>query len=278
MGEPPRSRRAREAAERALARLLNEYGEVPDFVLLGGLVPDLLCSKAALRHIGTTDVDLQVNVEIANAGANASRLEAALRASGFSEDSESAWRWRDEGDRTAVVTIEFLADLEDAPNEATIRFDDCSALGALNLRGTGFAERDFTQRELSSRVDGGLVSVRVRVAGLAGYLLAKIHAYYGRRLFKDLYDIAFVLLHNDEGGPRAAAGAVLNRFSAELGGATATALAELAANFRSADSQGPHAYAEVMSIQHPELEEDEHTNDAVLAVAQFIEVVKPPRG
>ena len=36
---------------------------------------------------------------------------------------------------------------------------------------------------------------RVNVTGLAGFLLAKTAAAYGRHKAKDYYDIAFVLLH-----------------------------------------------------------------------------------
>jgi len=48
-----RSRQARELAERALVRLVDTYGTIPDLVLLGGLVPDLLCSRAEQRHVGS---------------------------------------------------------------------------------------------------------------------------------------------------------------------------------------------------------------------------------
>ncbi len=63
MSEPARSRRARQLAETALVRIVDAYGAVPEFVLLGGLVPDLLCSRASTLHVGTTDVDVQVNLE-----------------------------------------------------------------------------------------------------------------------------------------------------------------------------------------------------------------------
>jgi hypothetical protein len=59
--------------------LVAAYGEMPEFVLLGGLVPDLLCSGAANRHIGTTDVDVQVDLEVQGGSVNAARLERALR-------------------------------------------------------------------------------------------------------------------------------------------------------------------------------------------------------
>jgi hypothetical protein len=71
--EPPRSRAARAAAERALIRVVHHYGERPEFVLLGGLVPDLLCSSSGMVHSGTTDVDVQVNLEIAAGTVNAQR-------------------------------------------------------------------------------------------------------------------------------------------------------------------------------------------------------------
>jgi hypothetical protein len=58
--EEQRSRAARAAAELALVRVVGHYGELPEFVVLGGLVPELLCSGASVAHAGTTDVDVQV--------------------------------------------------------------------------------------------------------------------------------------------------------------------------------------------------------------------------
>ncbi len=49
MLEPVRSRRARQLAEAALGRIVVAYAATPDFVLLGGLVPDLP-SAGALRR------------------------------------------------------------------------------------------------------------------------------------------------------------------------------------------------------------------------------------
>lgn len=42
--EPPRTQAARAAAELALVRVVHHYGGKPEFVLLGGLVPALLCA------------------------------------------------------------------------------------------------------------------------------------------------------------------------------------------------------------------------------------------
>jgi hypothetical protein len=270
MSEPQRSRQARALAEAALVRIVTAYGETPEFVLLGGLVPDLLCSEAAHQHVGTTDVDVQVDLEIQAGAVNAARLEQALRAAGFTPSGQYVWRWQDRSVPGAVVKIELLADLSDAPAEATVTFSGSDALGAVNLRGTGFAARDWQLHALTADISSQLTTVEVRVATLPAYLLAKTHAAYGRRLEKDCYDIAYVVLHNDAGGPTAAAARVQEVFAADLVGQTATALTELAANFSDANAQGSLAYAVTMQGLHTDLDADVLANDAVAGVTAFV--------
>ena len=62
------------AAERALVRVVHHYGATPEFVVLGGLVPELLCSRCERQHAGTTDIDVQVNLEIECDAVNTARL------------------------------------------------------------------------------------------------------------------------------------------------------------------------------------------------------------
>jgi len=61
--EAERSAVAREAAELALVRVALHYGGLPPFVLLGGLVPPMLCADSAVEHAGTTDVDVHIEIE-----------------------------------------------------------------------------------------------------------------------------------------------------------------------------------------------------------------------
>ena len=139
-----RSREARTAAEAALVRVVHHYGARPEFVVIGGLVPELLCANCAFLHAGTTDVDVQVNLEIACGAVNTRRLEHALRNAEFEPDAERVWRWTADTTRTkTVVKFELLADLDDEPAPSTITFVECEQLGAANLRGTGFAVRDI---------------------------------------------------------------------------------------------------------------------------------------
>ena len=83
------------------------------------------------------------------------------------------------------------------------------------------------------------------------------------------YDIAFVLLHNDAGGPDTAAAAVAERFGSDLVGVTRTALDDLAANFANPAAQGPEAYATQFAIDHPGSDDAQLRADAILAVRAF---------
>jgi len=250
-------------------RVVHHYGARPEFVVLGGLVPELLCAGSGWRHAGTTDVDVQVDLEVACDAVNTARLENALRNAEFEPDTERVWRWVADGTSVkTVVRFELLADLDTEPNEATVRFDLCDNLGAVNLRGTGFASRDPVVQQLTAKIGGGLLTVEVNVSGLAGFLLAKSAAARSRRL-ANWYDVAFVLLHNDLGGAAAAADAVRARFEPDLVGAVRTALDDLLANFTNPGDQGPVAYAEQMLTDHPELDAATVAADAVLAVEAF---------
>jgi hypothetical protein len=104
--DPPRSLAARAAAELALVRIADYYGGRPEFVLLGGLVPALLCAQSGTRHAGTTDVDVQVDLEISAGSVNAGRLERALRSAGFRPDGQYIWRWKSGGGHQGA-TVKF---------------------------------------------------------------------------------------------------------------------------------------------------------------------------
>ena len=62
---------------------------------------------------GTTDVDVQVNLEIQCGAVNTTRLERALSNARVEPDGERAWRWSAETDAVqTVVKFELLADLD----------------------------------------------------------------------------------------------------------------------------------------------------------------------
>jgi hypothetical protein len=272
--DAPRSRQARLAAEQALVRVVHHYGATPEFVVLGGLIPELLCSRSDRQHAGTTDIDVQVNLEIECDAVNTARLERALRHADFEPDSNQVWRWRVANEEMrAEVKFELLADLDNEANEAIVQFDHCECLGAVNLRGTGYAARDVTLRTLRTKVGDDFREVEIRVTGIAGFLLAKCAAAHSRGKRKDWYDIAFVLLHNDLGSPTAAARAVIDTFDHAALGTSKTALAELSANFKGPQSQGPVAYAEQFLLNHPDYDQSQAKADAVAAIGEFCDAL-----
>jgi hypothetical protein len=264
-----RSESARRAAELALVRVVHHYGGKPGFVLLGGLVPALLCAGSGRRHAGTTDVDVQVDLEIARGSADAGRLERALRNAEFVPGGEHIWRWR-VADSSSVVKFELLADLDTEPNEAVIAFDDCDELGAVNLRGTGYAARDVVIHKISAKDHGTWREAEINVTGLAGFLLAKMAAAHGRHKPKDWYDIAFVLLHNDScgGDPVAATARVREAFPHAIY-TIRTLILDLQANFADSDALGTIAYVNQITLDHPELDPMTAAADAQLAVEAF---------
>lgn len=266
--ELPRSRAARAAAELALVRVVHHYGGRPEFVLLGGLVPALLCSISTALHAGTTDVDVQVDLEISGGATNAARLEQALRNAEFEPDARNIWRWKATTGSGAVVKFELLADLDDQQAEAIIKFDGCEQLGAVNLRGTGYAAEDIEVRTITAMDQGVRREAEINVAGLAGFLIAKAAAARSRRKPKDWYDIAYVLLHSDYGDAREAAARVRQVFDAKVG-SLASILTDLKANFDGPNAQGTQAYVDQITQDHPELDTQEAAADCQLAAEIF---------
>ena len=114
MSEVPRSRIARVAAETALVRVVHHYGALPEIVVLGGLVPELLCAASSFRHAGTTDVDVQVDLEIAGGSVGTARLERALLDSEFEPDDEYIWRWEASGLGSPAV-VSFVSTCQGLP-------------------------------------------------------------------------------------------------------------------------------------------------------------------
>lgn len=277
--EPLRSTTARAAAELALVRVISAYGEMPNFVVLGGLVPSLLCGSSVWRHAGTTDIDVQVDLEIAAGSINAPRLEKALQAVGFIPGKQGdpsnvgVWRWQTRSVSGDKVEVEFdlLTDLEELPANQIIKFQGCDYLGAANLRGTRFATLDIEVRALEAFDEGQTKYVSVRVTGLAGFLMAKVAAAHARSKPKDWYDIVFVLLNNNLGGVDAAVQRMKIVFPNLLDGPGKTWLIELRANFADQQSQGVEAYVSQMKLDHPELDSTTLSGDALLAIDQFCE-------
>jgi len=72
------------------------------------------------------------------------------------------------------VKFELLADLDTAPAGATVAFDACEELGAVNLRGTGFRGTGHRRAGTAGHASETCrAPVQINVTGLAGYVPRK---------------------------------------------------------------------------------------------------------
>ena len=267
-----RSRETRARAELALVRLLDALEDEDIFlVVLGGLVPEVLAGEEALvpDHLGTTDVDILLITHV-HPDADLGSVERALGSLDFQPDpNEDGWRWR--GPIGGVpVKLEFLCDLSDYREGEVIRPSGCRELSAQNLRGTGYVARDFVWEELSGELaDGTTATVRVRFAGLGGYLLSKCVAARTRAATKDYYDLVYVLQHNRAGGPEQAAHRLSNGELADELTSLRTTFLEVRERYAGTADSGPVGYAtQAMEVQ-PEAGEMGLRADAVDVVQRF---------
>lgn len=275
MSEEVRSAEARARAEQALVWLISGFEGVEiDLIVLGGLVPEILTrgvEPGAVGHLGTTDVDLLLVTRV-DQDEDLGAVESSLVRLGFAAEEEG-WRWRGTvGGRR--VKIEFLCDLETIREHEVVRPVGCNELRALNLRGTGYVARDWQWEELGAPgPDGEPLSVRVRFAGLRGYLLSKAVAARTRGAGKDYYDFAYVLIHNREGGPRQAAELLMGSDLREAVVDLRATLDEVGARFLRPGDFAATSYAEQMRLVEPELDETTLRTDATVAVAEFLDAL-----
>lgn len=118
--------------------------------------------------------------------------------------------------------------------------------------------------------------MNVNVSSLAWLLLAKVAAAYGRRGPKDWYDIAFVLLHNDDSNDPVEIADRIRTVCWPVTPTMNTTLVDLAGNFADGDSQGVGAYADQMLIDNPSEDAGQLATDADLAVNGLVQALLSP--
>lgn len=269
-----RSHATRKRAEDALVALLYELRDFdPPLIVLGGLIPDMLTRDQEIpapKHLGTTDVDVLIDFQV-DIDKDLGPIEQALKRLEFSPHAGSdGWRWIGNIDGV-FIKLEFLCELENKPAEYVIRPVGCKLLGAINLRGTGFVRKDWLFEKITGKLPGGqIVTVKARVAGLCGYLLAKAVAVRERGMEKDYYDFAYVLIYNRLGGPAQAADALKKGKLADRLKVMITVWREMADRFGAPDRIGAAGYASQVLLADPTAESAQLRQDAVAAVLDFI--------
>lgn len=192
------------------------------------------------------------------------------------DPKQEGWRWIADVEGIKVK-LEFLCDLENETTNTVFRPAGCTELTALNLPGTGFVADDWEWENVTGTLLSGVtVSLRMRFAGLQGYLMSKVHVVRERGLEKDYYDLVYTLLFNKLGGPSQAGEALRSgKFGTRLN-LNSSVWKELAARFETVTDQGPRGYAEEALRADPTGDYSQFRQDAVGAVQEFLAALGSP--
>lgn len=131
-----RTPRGRDLADRALARLVVQLGEhVDEIVVFGGLTPGRVTTGAPAAHVGTTDVDLFVNLSVIydRDEDDFSWLERGLLAGGFTSVGDQTWQWWVHVDGRPV-RVDLLTDVGDSRFQNVV-LPGCARVTAWNVPG-----------------------------------------------------------------------------------------------------------------------------------------------
>jgi len=198
---------------KAAYSVLIELGQVlgawrDKFVVVGGAVPWLLLGEARPKHIGTLDIDLDLNPEALGDGEYASLVEA-LEKKGYERgvDELKPFQLRrrvtvDEGEPVSVL-VDLLM-----PRGAKGDRNEEKLIDGLRVQGAdggGIALTHNSMRKVEGRMpDGRTNQVELLVATIPALLVMKGYALVGRDKKKDAYDIYFSA-RNYTNGPAALA-------------------------------------------------------------------------
>ncbi len=192
--------------------VLIELGQVlgawsDKFVIIGGAVPWLLLGNADPQHIGTLDIDLDLDAAALSDGEYAT-LVAALESRGYERgDGLKPFQLRRRVTVDNAEPVSVIVDLL-MPRNAKGDKNKEKRVRGLRVHGAQGAEVALAHHQrhrLEGRMpDGRQNQVELLVATIPALLVMKGYALAGRDRKKDAYDIYFCA-RNYEGGPAALA-------------------------------------------------------------------------
>ncbi|MEI7899753.1 MAG: nucleotidyl transferase AbiEii/AbiGii toxin family protein [bacterium] len=251
MSEPDKATDYHDRGVQAVYSVLIEIGQVlgawrDKFVIVGGAVPWLLLGHARPQHVGTLDIDIDLDPDALADGEYATLVEA-LEKKGYERNGEDLkpfqlrrWVQPDKGEPVAVL-VDLLM-----PREARGDRNKHKRIEGLRVqRATGgeIALSEHVTQTLEGRMpDGRLNKVELLVASIPALLVMKGYALVGRDKKKDAYDIYFAI-RNSAGGLEALAAEcrrLLNNPVARKG------YEHIAAKFRHEDDFGPQTVLRFM--------------------------------
>jgi predicted nucleotidyltransferase len=227
------------ATSDALAAFLTVWPSLQQYhremVLVGGLVPELICTHpsagANLPRPKTMDVDL--GISLGTSGGLYGTLSSALQSIGFLESEKERGRYTRKHDGVDLY-VDFLAEQEGKSGGGAMVDDVMASVFH------GIDRALETAKEISVEgldLFGAKQSVVARVCDIGPYIALKLCAFHSRQSPKDAYDIVYAVTNYD-GGIEAA----LDGFAKEVNaGNTACphALKCLDKDFATENSPGP---------------------------------------
>lgn len=206
------------ACEVALGLLHEAFGSFKDSLrLIGGLVPRYLAPSEP-AHVGTTDVDIVLDVQVLLAGEDYSSLRDQLKNAGFQRLTRegkppSSWQWQ-LNIKGVDVIVEFLVS-SDNPEEKGLVPLDGEEISACRIPYAAMAKDWFVARKLwFERPDGtGISTETIRYADAPAFVALKALAMKYRHEEKDVADLVHILRHFD-GAPASIAEVYATRLAA----------------------------------------------------------------
>jgi hypothetical protein len=198
--------------EQTLVTLLRNLGPwKAGIYLAGGLVPRYLIgyppnADGPPPHVGTTDVDLVLSLELLAEVEAYSTLEANLKKLGFERGTNDEGRrqnfsWiRSVGEGRSVV-VDLLCDPAVAGDRRVSPVPGEKQLSALSVKGAHLVAYDFVEVPVTAELldEGGTCTETVKVVGIVPFITLKALAYEDRVQPKDAYDLIYCLTHFGRG-------------------------------------------------------------------------------
>jgi len=197
--------RENQAVFQVLVELAQILGTQHDnFVIVGGSVPSFLFKNAEPEHIGTLDIDLDLNPE-ALADYDYAELILELEKHGYERnvDNLKPFQLRRTIDlRDGTEPIPVIVDLL-MPKDAVVREVEPKIIDGLNVQridGGIYALKHNQEISIEGFMpDGRPNKVKILVASTSALLVMKGYALVGRDKQKDAYDIWFCIRNYDGG-------------------------------------------------------------------------------
>jgi hypothetical protein len=243
--EPDRAVDYQERDVKAVFNVLIELGQVlgtfrEDFVIVGGAVPWLLLEEAVPPHIGTLDLDLDLDPRRLLAGRYATLIETLERhgyersVPGLKDFQLRRWVKVDDGPLVAVL-IDLLM-----PKGGRLRKHKPKLVEhfrVLEAPGGAVALQNHVWKKFKGRMpDGRQNEVELLIATIPALLVMKGYALVGRDKMKDAYDVYFSVRHY-RGGPTVLAEECRPLLQDEV---AVEGFRNIASKFQTHASFGPH--------------------------------------